>query len=229
MPMDRLIEATIPLGLVPFVVMECPGITVGGGYNGTSGESSSFKHGFFSENILRVEMILANGDVVNCSDTERSDLFRGAAGAVGSLGVTTLVELRLREATRYVEMTYYPVSSIEGAVSKIQQLISGAVSEIDYLDGILFSGSQGAILAGRMTDKPMAHFRVRRFGAPTDPWFYLHVQEVIAGKDYPVIEVIPLAEYLFRYDRGTFWMGRSLFDYSCVPFNRFTRRVSSPI
>lgn len=43
-------------------------------------------------------MVLANGDVVTCSDIERSDLFHDAAGAVGSLGVTTLVELQLREA-----------------------------------------------------------------------------------------------------------------------------------
>ncbi|CZR44124.1 uncharacterized protein FPRO_13912 [Fusarium proliferatum ET1] len=41
-PMGRLVEATMPYGLVPPVVMEFPGITVGGGFAGTSGESSSF-------------------------------------------------------------------------------------------------------------------------------------------------------------------------------------------
>lgn len=43
-PMDRLVEETTKYGLVPPVVMEFPGITVGGGYSGTSGESSSFKY-----------------------------------------------------------------------------------------------------------------------------------------------------------------------------------------
>jgi delta24-sterol reductase len=44
--MDGLVEATLQHGLLPPVVMEFPGITVGGGFAGTSGESSSFKYEF---------------------------------------------------------------------------------------------------------------------------------------------------------------------------------------
>jgi len=33
-PMDQLVDATLPYGLVPQVVMEFPGITVGGGFAG---------------------------------------------------------------------------------------------------------------------------------------------------------------------------------------------------
>jgi FAD/FMN-containing dehydrogenase len=46
--------------------MEFPGITVGGGYSGTSGESSSFKHGYFDQTINWVEMVLATGEIVRC-------------------------------------------------------------------------------------------------------------------------------------------------------------------
>lgn len=38
--MDELVEATLPFGVVSPVVMEFPGITVGGGFSGTAGESS---------------------------------------------------------------------------------------------------------------------------------------------------------------------------------------------
>lgn len=38
-PMDALVEATLREGLLPPVVMEFPGITVGGGFAGTAGES----------------------------------------------------------------------------------------------------------------------------------------------------------------------------------------------
>src|SRR4051794_29607608 len=57
-PMDRLVEATLPYGLIPPVVMEFPGITAGGGYSGTSAESSSFRHGFFDRTVNWVEMVL---------------------------------------------------------------------------------------------------------------------------------------------------------------------------
>lgn len=43
-PMDGLVEATLQHGLLPPVVMEFCGITVGGGFSGTSGETSSFRY-----------------------------------------------------------------------------------------------------------------------------------------------------------------------------------------
>jgi len=86
-PMDRLVETTLKYGLVSPVVMEFSGITVGGGYSSTSGESSSFKHGFLERTINYVDKILGNGAIVSASRTKRPDLFDGAAGAVGTLGV----------------------------------------------------------------------------------------------------------------------------------------------
>jgi delta24-sterol reductase len=221
-PMDRLAETTLKYGLIPPVVMEFPGITVGGGYAGTSGESSSFKYGFFDRTINYVEMILADGEIVTASRTERADLFHGAAGACGSLGITTLVELQLIEAKKYVETTYHPVASMPAAVERIQQFTK-AEDYYDYVDGILFSKDQGAIITGRLTNERANDNAVRTFSHAEDPWFYLHVRETITNNHGSVTEYIPLDEYLFRYDRGGFWVGISAFQYFFTPFNRFTR------
>ncbi|RFU30741.1 hypothetical protein B7463_g5615, partial [Scytalidium lignicola] len=207
-PMDRLVEATMKHGLVPYVVMEFPGITVGGGYSGTSGESSSFKHGFFNHTIDFVEMVLANGEVVTASKTQNPDLFHGAAGAVGTLGVTTLVELQLQEAKKYVETTYHPVSSMAEAIGQLKKFT--ADKSINYVDGIMYSKTHGAIITGTLTNDTESSIPVQQFSNARDPWFYLH-------------EAIPLAEYLFRYDRGGFWVGASAFKYFRTPFNKFTR------
>lgn len=227
-PMDRLVEATLEHNLVPPVVMEFPGITAGGGYSGTSGESSSFRHGFFDRTLNSVEMILANGEVVKCSANENEDLFRGAAGALGTFGVTTLLEIRLKEAKKYVETTYHPVFSIADAVSTIHELAKPENQDIDYIDGILFSLKQGVIITGRLTNGASLDLPVQRFSAPTDPWFYLHAQSKVAintDPHKPYKEMIPLPEYLFRYDRGGFWVGRAAFTYfkPFVPFNALTR------
>ena len=221
-PMDRLVEATLKYGLVPPVVMEFPGITVGGGYSGTSGESSSFKHGFFDQTINWVEMVLADGEVVRLSPTERADLFHGAAGAVGTFGVTTLVELRLQDAKKFVETTYHPVSSMKEAISKSKEFTAEG-SAYDYVDGIMFSKSHGAIITGQLTDTPKQEAPIQSFSAASDPWFYLHVQDAINSSFEATTEAIPLPEYLFRYDRGGFWVGTSAFDYFKFPFNKLTR------
>ncbi|OJD33751.1 fad binding domain-containing protein [Diplodia corticola] len=222
-PMDRLAEETMKHGLIPPVIMEFPGITVGGGYSGTSGESSSFKYGYFDRTINWVEMVLANGQVVRCSRTELPDLFHGAAGAVGTFGVTTLVELQLKPAKKFVETTYHPVSSVAEAVSLSEQLIAQPDTH-DYVDGILFSKTSGVIITGRATDTPAPTAPIQTFSAPRDPWFYLHAQDRIkAGR--AATDAVPLAEYLFRYDRGGFWVGRSAFEYFHFPFTAATRAL----
>lgn len=185
-PMDALVSATMKHGLIPPVVMEFPGITVGGGYSGTSGESSSFKHGFFNETLNWVELVLGNGDVVRASKTEHADLFYGAAGACGTLGVITLAEIQLVPASTYVETTYHKVSSVEEAVSMLETSIKD--ESIDYLDGILFSATSGAVIVGRLTDRPSdekdgAHkpIPICTYTKATDPWFYRHVQKITSS------------------------------------------------
>ena len=221
-PMDRLVEATLKHGLIPPVVMEFPGITVGGGYAGTSGESSSFKHGFFDRTIRRVEMVLANGTIIKCSDNENADLFTGAAGAVGSLGVITQIELQLREANKYVETTYHPISSVAEAIQKIGEVT--ADQKIDYVDAILFSKTNGAVITGHMTNTHKPNTPLTRFSAAKDPWFYLHVKDLTSNTEKaPTTESIPLPEYLFRYDRGGFWVGAMAFQYFKMPFTKPTR------
>lgn len=220
-PMDRLVEATLKYNLVPPVVMEFPGITVGGGYAGTSGESSSFKHGYFDQTLNWVEMILATGEVVRCSKSERPDLFHGGAGAVGTIGVTTLVEIQLIDAKKYVEVTYHPVSSVDEAVRSCELHIQDP--SLDYVDGILYSESQGVIITGRLTDEPSSGLKIQTFSHAEDPWYYQHVQKQLSNTTGPILEAIPLAEYCFRYDRGGFWVGTSAFNYFPFPFTDFTR------
>ncbi|OJJ47485.1 hypothetical protein ASPZODRAFT_130979 [Penicilliopsis zonata CBS 506.65] len=223
-PMDRLVEATLRHGLVPPVVMEFPGITAGGGFAGTAGESSSFKHGFFDRTIDSVEMVLADGSVVRASETENADLFRGAAGAVGTLGVTTMIELQLVEAKKFVKARYLPQRSVRDAIAAVREETGNLRN--DYVDGMLFARDHGVVVTGEMTDEtPEMPSQIRTFSGAWDPWFYMHVRDKtkVGASASAQTEYIPLAEYLFRYDRAGFWVGASAFDYFKFPFNRATR------
>ena len=220
-PMDRLVEATLEYGLVPPVVMEFPGITAGGGFSGTSGESSSFRHGYFDRTVTWFEMVLANGDVVEASSSQKPDLFAGAASLFGTLGITTLLEIQLIGAKSYVELTYIPIHSVKDALVEVEK--ATADSRCEYLDGILFAKDQGVICTGYMTNSPSSETAIQTFSRAEDPWFYLHAHQVIKNNAGPFKEAIPLRDYLFRYDRGAFWVARYGFDYFITPFNNFTR------
>ncbi|EYE90844.1 FAD-binding oxidoreductase [Aspergillus ruber CBS 135680] len=213
-PMDKLVAATLPHGLIPPVVMEFPSITAGGGFAGTSGESSSFRHGFFDRTVNWVEIVLANGQVVKASTTENAELFYGAAASFGSLGLTTRLEIRLIPAKPYVRLEYRPISSMSQAMSEIQRYTTD--TDCQYLDGIMYSCDRGVLCAGYSSDKPPESTPVQRFTRSTDPWFYMHVEEILS-RGHPAEEYIALVDYLFRYDRAGFWVGKYACEYFYLP------------
>lgn len=218
-PMDRLVERTLRYGLIPPVVPEFPGITVGGAVQGGAEESSSFKYGMVHDCCLEYEIVLGNGDLMTVSPQRNADLFYGAATSYGSLGIMTLVKLRLVSAKGFVQLTYHTVKSFEEAVSLVKQKSSGTV---DFIDGIVFSKKNGVIMTGNFADKN--NLPISTFHKSTDEWFYLHAH-TISKKYDQYEELIPIKDYVFRYDRGAFWMGRYGFKLFKLPFNRLTRFI----
>ncbi|KAI1625584.1 delta24-sterol reductase [Exophiala viscosa] len=238
-PMDALVAATLPYGLVPPVVPEFPGITVGGAFAGTAGESSSFKYGFFDRAVNFIEVILADGQVVVASKAQNQDLFNGMAGTFGTLGVTTLFEIWLIPAGDFVQLSYIPVSGIEKAQDIMQEIADD--QEVGFLDGIMFYPQNGVVMAGKMVNRNEAdsELAISTFTKPWDPWFYLHAEQSTLKHAEMVTklsqaqnnkvqattyqDLVPLTDYLFRYDRGAFWTGRYAYSYFLMPFNRLTR------
>ena len=298
--MWSLVNATLEEDLLPPVVPEFPGITVGGAFNGTAGESSSWKHGFFDRSVIYIQIILADGRIVHCgrdgavkvpplvygddankdsphaerenneklrqmgggsteelSNEDLKELFHAAIGSFGTLGVTTLFCLSLEQVAEgsMVLCNYQPVQSSTEAVSTIHDKIaevnegvfekSGNGDEVpDFIDGILFDNEHGVIMTGRIVSPSDAqrlkwHDKIwtRNFVRPYNKWFYLHaearmkqVQRKMHHKKVaaPKSDLIPLRQYLFRYDVSAFWMGKEAMAQLRWPYNRITRMITYP-
>ena len=155
--------------------MEFPGITVGGGFSGTGGESSSFKYGLFEQTVASVEIVVATGEIIIAFPENNTRLFYGAASSFGTLGAITLLEIKLIHAEPYVELVYYPVFSAAEAAEKLKKEMENVTN--DYIDGILFAKDRGVVCAGRLTSTS-AVSEIHRFSRPRDPWFYLQAQDI---------------------------------------------------
>ncbi|KAK7541985.1 FAD binding domain protein [Phyllosticta citribraziliensis] len=235
-PMDTLVEATLQVGLIPPVVMEFPGITVGGGYMGVAGESSSWKYGFFDRTVNWVDVILMTGERRRASATQNADLFKGLPGTYGTVAVTTLFEIQLIPAKDYVELEYFRLDGM----AEVHRFIDEAIhmADVDYIDGISFAPGKTVIMLGRLTDRrPSKQKPIQTFSGRMDPWFYVHAEKMckaskaVAGDKQAAghVEMVPLVDYLFRYDRGAFWTGRYAFRRFHTPFNRVMRAILDPL
>ena len=150
-----------------------------------------------------IEIVLGDGEVVKASrDHERADLFWGAAGSLGTLGVTTLFELRLIEATPLVELTYHRTSSTSDALETMHRVCED--DKNDFVDGVLFGGDHGVIVTGRLVRERTVGRPFQRFSLPQNPWFYMHAERTTKSQQEPFVFTTPLRDYLFRYDRGAF-------------------------
>lgn len=195
--MQALARETLKQGLIPLVMPEFKGITVGGAIMGCGGESSSHHYGLFHDICSRHQMLLGSGEIVWASESEHSDLFHGLTGSYGSLGLLLASEFRLQKAQNYVNLTYHRYQSADEALTKMRELLHEA-KKPEFLEGILFSHDHGVVIEGTPSDTP--HASIYRDSAFA-PWFYQHAKSV----DQKVS--LPLYDYLFRYDRGAFWMG----------------------
>jgi len=222
-PMDVLVKETLRHGYVPPVVMEFPGITVGGGIQGGAGESSSFKYGGFHQTCLEYEIVLGNGEIILASPQKNADLFWGTACSYGSLGVITKIKLKIIPAKPYILLTYYPINSFKKAIKLLEEKIT---VHTNFIDGILFSKKSGTIMTGIFSDKKL--LPIVSFSNATDDWFYTHA-ETITKKHMIWQELVPINDYLFRYNRGAFWVGRYIFTKTHLPFNRITRFFLNPL
>ncbi len=211
--MDELVQATLKQGLIPLVVPEFKGITVGGAIMGAAGESSSFRWGTFHDACTKLEIICGDGTLLEVSAEKNSDLFYAISGSYGSLGILVKATIKLIPACDFVHIKYHVFKNPINTIECIRNL-SSSKDSVDFLDGILFNKDLGVVIEGSLIDKSNAlyrllpHYSNNSIGAD---WYYLHVKEIVKTSYTLYEETIPLYDYLFRYDQGAFWVGAYLF------------------
>lgn len=198
--MEQLLCLTLPYGLMPPVVPEFKGITVGGAVNGAAIESSSHHYGQFNDICLAYEVLTADGRLILASKEENSDLFEAFAGSYGTLGFLVSVKIALVPVNPWIKLTYETMNSPEEALDFMERL------NTEFMEAIVFKNKTVVIYGKSIEDKEAKKFPVKRFDRYNDDWFYSHADKTSNAAAY-VEEVSRIQDYLFRHDRGAFWMG----------------------
>src|SRR5512140_2071584 len=92
---ETVVEETLRFGLLPAVVPQLKTITVGGAVSGLGIEASSFRFGLVHETVEEMEILLADGRIIICSQDENADLFFGFPNSYGTLGYVLRLKIKL--------------------------------------------------------------------------------------------------------------------------------------
>ena len=118
---DDLFFKSIPGGL---------DITVSGAISNNVHGKDCFKNGYFKENVNKIDLLLANGDLVETSMHENNELYNNLFSSLGLLGIIYSVELKLIDIKSPVLKTETIVVENKNEMKKFFEESS---EESDYL------------------------------------------------------------------------------------------------
>ncbi|MCS7266739.1 MAG: FAD-binding oxidoreductase [Geminicoccaceae bacterium] len=196
-PYGELVDATLPHGVVPAVVPELKGITIGGALAGVGIESSSFRFGLVHETILEFDVVTGSGEVVTARpEGEHAELFFGFPNSYGTLGYAVRILAKTVPVKPYVRLEHRKFRDPDAFYAALEAACADASA--DFVEGEIFARDLMVVSIGRFVDT-----------APytSDYTFEKIYYKSILERDEDFLTV---RDYIWRWDTDWFWCSKNL-------------------
>jgi len=108
-----LIDHILPFGWFPPVVPGTKFVTIGGAIAADIHGKNHHIDGCFGQHIISFDLMLPNGEVLQCSNQKNSNLFNATCGGMGLTGVILNARIQMiRVQSRFIEQISYKAHSI---------------------------------------------------------------------------------------------------------------------
>ncbi len=192
----ELVRATLAHGLLPMVVPELEGITVGGAVAGCSVESMSWRYGGFHDTCGDYELVSGAGEVLTVSREREPHLFHMIHGSYGTLAILTCLTFRLVPAKQYVRLAYRRFSTADAFEAELRARIAAA--DFPFIDAIVHGPDELVLCLGAFSDTAPYTSDYR--------WLDIYYKSTRRrSEDYLTTE-----DYCFRYDTECHWLTRTV-------------------
>lgn len=134
--LTELIDAFLPQGWFLAVTPGTRFITVGGAIASDVHGKNHHQAGCFSQSVLALELMLADGEIVRCSRQENKELFLATCGGMGLTGVILTATFRLQRLPgAYIREKTFKAGNLEELINLFEehQEIPYSVAWIDCL------------------------------------------------------------------------------------------------
>lgn len=202
-----LVEATLPHGLVPKVVPELEGITLGGAVSGCSVESMSYKYGGFHDSALEYEVVTGQGQILTLTPSD--DHFHLVHGSYGTLGILTRIRFELVPARPFVRVENRLHTTWESFWEDLTQRCE--LDDHDMVDGIIHGPDHFVLCVADFVEEAR------------DPSSYdldIYYKSTLTR----TVDHLRTQDYFFRYDRECHWLTATIPGLE----NKLVRRLVGP-
>jgi FAD/FMN-containing dehydrogenase len=191
---EDLVDATLPHGLIPYVVPQLRTITLGGAVTGLGIESTSFRNGLPHESVLEMDVFTGGGTVVTCAPGD--DLFDAFPNSYGSLGYATRLKIRLEQVPGYVALRHVRFDDaglLAKSITEVAESASYDGVRVDAMDGVAFEPGEYYLTLATWQEEP---------GATSD---YAGQQVFYRSIQQRETDLLTMHDYLWRWDTDWFW------------------------
>jgi len=164
---ETLVRQSVPQGLVPPVLTNNLGVTVGGTLSVAGLGVASFRHGAQGDNVTELEVVTGAGDIVVCSETKDREVFDAARSTLGQFGVITRARVKLRRCKPKTR-TYFLLYDDLGAIMRDAQAVIER-DRVDYLEATCVPCPQGFRSVGETREAFAAWFYPLHLTVEFDP------------------------------------------------------------
>jgi FAD/FMN-containing dehydrogenase len=196
---EDLVDATLPHGLIPYVVPQLRTITLGGAVTGLGIESTSFRNGLPHESVLEMDVFTGSGEVVTTKPGD--DLFDTFPNSYGSLGYATRLKISLEPVPAYVALRHLRFDDAGALARTVADITATRTHDgvrVDGLDGVAFApGEYYLTLAtwSETADQQPSDYTGERI-------YYRSIQQRRT-------DLLTMYDYLWRWDTDWFWCSRA--------------------
>ncbi|MCG5219842.1 FAD-binding oxidoreductase [Streptosporangium sp. KLBMP 9127] len=198
---ENLVDATLPHGLMPYVVPQLKTITLGGAVTGLGIESTSFRDGLPHESVEELEILTGDGRIIVArADNEHGDLFRAFPNSYGTLGYALRIRIKLKPVSPYVRLIHIPFTDAAKCMLAMQEICDRGEHEgerVDFVDGVFFQPGELYLTVGQFADRApyVSDYTGMRV-------YYQSLQT--RTRDW-----LSIRDYLWRWDTDWFWCSRA--------------------
>uniref|UniRef100_J3L4L0 cytokinin dehydrogenase n=1 Tax=Oryza brachyantha TaxID=4533 RepID=J3L4L0_ORYBR len=126
-------------GLAPRSWTDYLYLSVGGTLSNAGISGQAFHHGPQISNVYELDVVTGKGEVVTCSESNNPDLFFGALGGLGQLGIITRARIALEPApsrVRWIRALYSNFTEFTADQERLISLQHGG-RRFDYVEGFV--------------------------------------------------------------------------------------------